>query len=127
LKVLMDASALLAPFQLGIDFERWLGILADSKVEIFVLSGTIEELEALGRSRGKTASDASKALVLARRYGVLPFPNRGGDEGIIEAAKELGCAVATCDKSLKRKLRDLNVPVFSPAGKGKVRVDGLLP
>ncbi|MGQ9514047.1 MAG: type II toxin-antitoxin system VapC family toxin [Thermoproteota archaeon] len=124
----MDTSALLAPFQLGIDFERWIGILVDSKVEIFVLRETLAELEALSSSFGKLGSDASKALVLAGRYRVISSPEPGDvDECLIKAAKRYNCAVATCDRSLKRRLRDLNIPVFSPTDRGKVRVEGLRP
>ena len=125
---MMDTSALLAPFQIGIDFERWIGILVDAKVEFYVLSKTLEELRALSTCSGKLASHASKALALAGRYGVLPSPDIcKGDECLIKAAKERGCAVATCDRSLRKRLRDLNIPVFSPTGRGKIRVDGLLP
>jgi rRNA-processing protein FCF1 len=124
----MDASALLAPFQLGIDFERWIRILVDSKVEISVLSKTLAELEKLSRSSSKLASDASKALVLAGRYRVIQSSDlEDGDECLINAAKRYNCAVATCDRSLRKKLRDLNIPVFSPTDRGKIRVEGLRP
>jgi rRNA-processing protein FCF1 len=124
--VLMDASALLAPFQLGIDFERWINMLVDAKVRFYVLEDTLRELRSLSTSSGKIASEAKEALRLAERYEAVPGASeRRGDEGLIEAAMKHGYAVATCDRSLRARLRDLKVPVFSPTGRRRARVEGL--
>jgi len=125
--ILMDSSALLAPFQLGVDFERWIEILVDSKVQFYVLDDTLRELRALSMSSNKIASEAKEALKLAERYETIPsVSDVKGDEGLIEAALKLGYAVATCDSALRARLRDLNIPVFSPTGRRRARVEGLL-
>jgi len=124
--VLMDASALLAPFQLGLDFERRIEDLVDSKIRFCVLEDTLRELRSLSTSSGKVASEARKALKLAERYRLVQnSSDKGGDEGLIESALKLHYAVATCDSALKARLRDLNIPVFSPTGRRRARVDGL--
>jgi len=123
----MDASALLAPFQLGLDFKRWIEDLADSKVQFYVLEDTLRELRSLSTSSGKVASEARKALKLAGRYRVVPNASgKRGDEGLIESALKLCYAVATCDSALRARLRDLNIPVFSPTGRRRARVDGFI-
>lgn len=124
--VLMDASALLAPFQLGLDFERRIGDLVDSKVQFYVLEDTMRELRSLSETTGRVASEAKKALKLAERCRLVQYSSgKGGDEGLIESALKLRYAVATCDSALRARLRDLNIPVFSPTGRRRVRVDGL--
>jgi len=125
--ILMDASALLAPFQLGLDFERWIEDLADSKVQFYVLEDTMRELRSLSTSSGKIASEAREALKLAKRYRLVPnVSGKRGDEGLIESALKLCYAVATCDSDLRARLRVLNIPVFSPTGRRKARVEGLI-
>jgi len=125
--VLMDASALLAPFQLGIDFERRIEELANSKVQFYVLEDTLRELRTLSASSGRVASEARDALKLAERYRVVPnASDKRGDEGLIESALKLRYAVATCDSDLRGRLRDLNIPVFSPTGRRRARVEGFI-
>jgi rRNA-processing protein FCF1 len=127
LAVLMDASALLAPFQLGLDFERWTTLLCDPPVKFYVLEDTLMELRSISESTGKAATAAKEAFKLAQRYDVLPYSGRKGDDGLIEAALRFGLALATCDSALRGRSRDLNIPVLSPTGRRKVRIEGLLP
>lgn len=120
--VLMDASALLAPFQIGLDFEWWIGELLGGAL-ICVSEDAVRELQALRASGGaKVSREAGAALELAKHYNIVPSEGRG-DRGILEMAKRRGWAVATCDLSLRDALLREGVPVLSPEG-GRVSVRG---
>ncbi len=111
--VLLDANALVMPFQFGInldtELERMLG-----NPEVFVPSSVMEELKVLGRR---------DALQLAARYTVIQV-NKRRDDGILEAAEKTGGAVVTNDKKLIDRLRKKNVPVISLRSKSHLELIG---
>jgi len=49
------------------------------------------------------------------------------DDAIVKASQKLGAVVATTDIALKKRLRDINVPVVYLRDKSKLEVDGIEP
>lgn len=103
--VILDANALLAPFQFGIHLERELDRLLGS-YEIVVPASVIRELEKLDNPHTKAA------LSLAGRYTI--GENKGvGDAVIVALAIKLNAYVVTNDRPLGKFLRKKGLGVIS--------------
>lgn len=102
--VVLDANALLLPFQfkINIDLEikRLLG-----ETEVLVPSSVIDELA------GIRDGDARAALSLAAKYRRIEV-EKTRDEGVLEAALKHDAAVITNDRRLIEILRTHSVPVI---------------
>ncbi|OYT66439.1 hypothetical protein B6U74_00755 [Candidatus Bathyarchaeota archaeon ex4484_205] len=124
LKVLLDASILLAPFQLNINFEEWIMKLYGGQIEFYILENTLEELRRLSSRETSVGKYAKTVLSYSSKFKVLPKISYEGDEALVKAALRYGMAVATCDQALRKRLIKLKIPVFSIQG-NIMRVDGL--
>lgn len=130
LKVILDSNALFVPFQFKIDLISELDDLLKRRYELILLSPVKQELEALA-SKGspKMRKMASSALKLAEKCtGVeLKVPETAlVDDAIIEAAEDFGAVVFTNDRQLRRRLRDISVPVIYLRQKSRLAIDGLV-
>ena len=109
--VVLDANALMMPFQfninLDLELERLLG-----PCEVLVPSSVIRELEGMQRRE----KHAKAALALAEKYEEIETSGRG-DQGVIDAASSEGGVVVTNDKELIRALKDAGMPVIRMRGK----------
>jgi len=97
-RVILDSNFLFIPFQFKIDIIEELESLT-GKLDVVVLSTTIEELQRLSR-RGsdKTRRSALSALKLTERCIVVNIergPTETYDDVILRKAKEWNCAAAT--------------------------------
>lgn len=117
--VLLDANALLMPFQFPVDIESELCRLL-GRYEIAVPSSVLEELGRLAR----TKREAKAALKLAERYRVVEASGRR-DPAILRLARELGAIVLTNDKRLRRQLRAAGIPVIHLRGLSQLEGEGL--
>ena len=130
LKVILDSNALFVPFQFKIDLISELDNLLERRYELILLSPVKQELEALA-SKGspKMRKAASCALKLAEkcRQIELKVPETTlVDDAIIEAAKDFRAMVFTNDRQLRRRLRDISVPVIYLRQKSRLAIDGLV-
>lgn len=102
--VVLDANALLMPFQfrvnIDIELKRLLG-----DVPVFVPSSVLGELA------GLVDKNAKAALSLARRYGIVETELRG-DDAVLDIAERRSAAVLTNDRDLIRRLRERRIPVI---------------
>jgi rRNA-processing protein FCF1 len=119
LLVLLDANALMMPFQFSVDIEGELTRLL-GKYEIAVPSSVLEELRRLAR----TKREARAALRLAERYTVIQTTGRR-DPALLKLARELGAAVLTNDKRLREQLRSAGIPVIFLRGRSQLDGEGL--
>jgi len=122
--VLLDSSALLAPFEMGIDFVRGIFELTGGNVKLLLPFETIVELRRLSASRHKVAGMARLALETVKDIRVLPPTGMDCDDSLVFLAKTYKAAVATADSVLRRRLRALGIPVFYPAGEGRIMEAG---
>ena len=99
--VVLDANALMMPFQFSInidlELERLLGAF-----EMVVPSSVIVELERLATRQN--ASEAKGALRLAAKYRTHAIEGTR-DDAVLAAAVELGAVLLTNDAGLRRRAR----------------------
>jgi len=130
IKVILDSNFLMIPFQFKIDIFQEIEYLLQKKVDFVVPSAVKSELTGISARGGEGAPEASLALQLASRCRVVDVtlaPQETVDDAILKASQRLGAVVATTDIDLKKRLRDINVPVVYLREKSKLEVDGVEP
>jgi len=129
IKVILDANFLFIPFQFQIDIFEELKNLLNQRVEPIVLSSTYEELQKLVKKGSpKIRRQASSALELAKRCEIMDverLPGETNDDVIARFAKVFNCPVATNDRTLKRRLRNMKVAVIYLRQKSRLEMEGV--
>jgi len=126
----LDSNFLMIPFQFKIDVFQEIEYLLQKKVDFVVPSVVKKELTNISSRGGEGAPEASLALQLASRCRVVDVtlePRETADDAILKASQKLGAVVATTDIELKKRLRDINVPVVYLRDKSKLEVEGVDP
>jgi rRNA-processing protein FCF1 len=129
LKVIADSNALFVPLQFKIDIFAELGQLLGRNYELILLSPVKHELEVLTqKSSPKMRKNAAFALTLAEKCTFVKVPEKlePTDDAIVRIAIQWNATVFTNDKVLKRKLRDIRVPVIYVREKSRLEIDGLI-
>jgi hypothetical protein len=106
--VVLDANALMMPFQFGVNMDKELRRLF-GEVPVFVPSSVLGELSNI------VDKNAKAALSLARKYSVVET-ELSGDDAVLTIAKERSAAVVTNDRELIKRLRELGIPVIRLRG-----------
>jgi rRNA-processing protein FCF1 len=130
IKVILDTNFLMIPFQFNIDVFQEIEYLLQKKVDFVVPSSVKSELTGISARGGEGAPEASLALQLASRCRVVEVtlnPGESVDDAIVKASQKLGAVVATTDIELKKRLRDINVPVVYLRDKSKLEIEGMEP
>jgi len=130
LKIILDSNALFVPLQFKIDIFEELKTLLKKKFEPILLSHAQRELEKLAKEGSpKMQKNALYALQLAGKCRLVDV-NKGSvispDDAIIKVAVEWNCPVFTNDRQLRRRLRDINVPVIYVRQKSRLEIEGRL-
>jgi rRNA-processing protein FCF1 len=130
LKIILDSNALFVPLQLKIDIFEELKALLDTNFEPILLSPIKHELEKLSAEASpQTRRDAAYALKLAEECKLVETNEKEHvppDEVILKVAHDWNCPVFTNDRLLRKKLRDINVPVIYVRQKSRLEIDGRL-
>ena len=130
LKVIVDSNALFVPLQFKLDVFTELQRLLNRNFELILLSPVKRELETLAqKSSPKIRKNAAFALSLAEKYmyvKVSEKPKEQTDDVILRVAKAWKVPVFTNDKLLKKKLRDISIPVIYVREKSRLEIDGLI-
>jgi rRNA-processing protein FCF1 len=128
LKIILDSNALFVPLELKLDIFAELQQLLNRNFELILLSPVKRELETLTQKGStKIRKNAAFALELAAKctyVKVSEKPNELTDEAILRVAQAWGAPVFTNDKLLKRKLRDISIPVIYVRAKSRLEIDG---
>ena len=129
-KVILDSNALFVPLQFKIDVFKEITRLLNRNVEFVLLSPVKHELELLGKKDSpKIRKNAQYALKLAEK---CTFANVNSEEGlhiddiILKVAKDWNSPVFTNDMNLRKRLRDISVPVIYVRQKSRLEIDGLI-
>lgn len=122
--VLLDSSALLAPFETGVNFINGIIDLTQGKVIFLVPFETLVELKRLSMGRPKLAGMAELALKVSMRFKTLFPTGMDCDDALVYLAKTYKAVVATADRTLRMRLRALGIPVFHPSGGKEVSGKG---
>jgi uncharacterized protein len=130
LKVIMDSNTFFLPLQFKIDVFEELKRLLNRNVEFVLLSPVKRELEMLAtKDSPKIRREALFALKLAEKCKYVPVKNDEKlttDDALVEIAKKWSSPVFTNDIQLKKKLRDISVPVIYVRQKSRLYIDGLI-
>ena len=130
LKVILDANALFVPLQFKIDIFSDLKRLLNRSFEAILLSPVKRELEALAKKGApKLRKNAAYALELAAKCKYVEIDASiaaSTDDIILKIAKEWGAPVLTNDRPLRKRLRDISVPVIYVRQKSRLEIDGLI-
>lgn len=128
LRIILDSNALLVPLQLKIDIFEGLKTLLDMNFEPVLLSPNRRELERLASNGSpQMRKKATYALKLAEKCKSIEVGEEGKvspDNVIIKVAGKWKCPVFTNDRQLRKKLRDINVPVIYVRQKSRLEIDG---
>ena len=131
LRVILDSNALFVPLQFKIDIFEELQTLLNIKFEPVMLSPIKRELQKISESGSpKMRRSASYALKLAEKclfFEVKEKVERSPDDVIVEMAKEWRCPVFTNDRALRKRLRNISVPVIYVRQKSRLEIDGRIP
>ena len=129
LKVILDSNALFVPLKFKIDIFEETRRLLNRNVEFVLLSPVKRELELLAaKDSPKTRREAAYALRLAQKCKNVAVEAEGlaVDDVIVRVAKSWSSVVFTNDRQLKKRLRDISVPVIYVRQKSRLDVDGLI-
>ncbi len=129
-KVILDSNALFVPLQFRIDIFDCLEKLLERNYELILLSPIKRELEALvKRGSPKMRKNASYALKFAEKCKYVEVDASASalaDDVIVEIAKEWKSPVFTNDRQLRKRLRDISVPVIYVRQKSRLEIDGMI-
>ena len=124
----MDSNFLLVPSQFRLDIFEELTALLGQRIDPVVLSPTYEELVKMGeRGAPKMRRYASLALMLTKKCRLVPVERsaeESTDDVITRIAAEWKTPVATNDRDLRRRLRDVGVAVIYLRQKSRLEIDG---
>ncbi|MBS7636745.1 hypothetical protein KEJ37_05360 [Candidatus Bathyarchaeota archaeon] len=128
LKVILDSNVLFVPLKFKIDIFEELRNLLKSNVEFVLLSPVKRELETLAaKGSPKTRKEAAYALRLAEKCKFVDLGESCGassDDAIVKVAGEWKTPVFTNDRTLRKRLRDINVPVIYVRQKSRLEIEG---
>ncbi len=129
LKIILDSNALFAPSKFKIDIFEETKRLLNRNVEFVLLSPVKRELELLAaKDSPQVRREAVYALQLAekcRYVAVEAGQDEETDDIVVRVAKKWGSPVFTNDLQLKKRLRDISVPVIYVRQKSRLDIDGL--
>ena len=128
-KVILDSNAFFSSLQFRIDIFEETRRLLKRNIEFILLSSVKRELETLASNKGtKERKQAGYALKLAERCSFVKVDDHGegADEVIIRKAEEWKALVFSNDRLLKKKLRDISIPVIYVRQKSRLDIDGLI-
>jgi rRNA-processing protein FCF1 len=130
LKIILDSNALFTPLELRIDIFEEIHRLLNRNVEFIVISPVKSELEILAnKSSYKLRQQANFALKLSEKCKMVPVTvsdRLTTDDAIVEVAKKWNSPVFTNDSQLRKRLRDISLPVIYVRQKSRLEIDGLI-
>jgi len=128
MKVILDSNFLFIPSQFQVDIFEELPKLLDQRFDPIILSSTrIELLKKIKKGSPKMRKRASLALELAERCHLVDVEQgfeETSDDVIVRVATEWKCPVATNDRLLRKRLRDISVPVIYLRQKSRLEMEG---
>ena len=129
LKIILDSNAFFTQLELKIDIFEETKRLLNRNLDFILLSPVKKELELLTAKKSpKTRREANYALKLAEKCRLVVVKNKeklSTDDVIIKVSKAWNSPVFTNDRQLRKKLKDISVPVIYVRQKSRLDIDGL--
>ncbi|MGA3058852.1 MAG: PIN domain-containing protein [Candidatus Bathyarchaeia archaeon] len=130
LKIILDSNALFVSLKFKLDIFVEAERLLNRNVDFILLSPVKHELDLLAtKDSPKIRKKASYALKLAEKCKYVKVDEDeklSTDDAIAKVAKAWSSPVFTNDRQLRRKLRDISVPVIYVRQKSRLEIDGLI-
>ena len=130
LKVILDSNAFFIPLEFRIDIFGEVERLLNRRVDFVLLSPVKRELEILSsKDSSKIRRQAIFAFKISEKCIYVPIEEAEKittDDAIIKVAKAWNCPVFTNDSQLRKRLRDISVPVIYLRQKSRLVIDGLI-
>jgi rRNA-processing protein FCF1 len=129
LKIILDSNALFVPLEVKLDIFEALRVLLSRNIEFVLLSPVKHELKMLASEGApKLRRQATFALRLAEKCRLVVVEDHSEmvDDIILRIAQSWGVPVFTNDRLLRRRLRDISVPVIYLRQKSRLDIDGLI-
>jgi rRNA-processing protein FCF1 len=128
MRIILDSNALFVPLKFRIDIFEELKTLLNRSFEPVLLQPVKKELEKLAAEGApKVRKEAAYALKLAEKCTLIDVGDEfsgSPDDAIVKVAGEWKCPVFTNDGELRRRLRDISVPVIYVRQKSRLEIDG---
>ena len=128
IKVIFDSNFLFIPSQFQLDIFEGLTNLLNQRFEPILLSPTYKELLKIAeKGAPKIRQQASLALKIAEKCRIIRVKkvfNETHDDVIVRVASKWKCPVATNDRELRKRLRNLGVPVIFLRQRRRLELDG---
>ena len=128
MKVVLDSNFLFIPSQFQVDIFEELSKLLNQRFDPIILSSTrMELLKKMKKGSPTMRKKASLALELAERCHLVDVKQDSeetSDDVIVRVAAEWKCPVATNDRMLRKRLRNINVPVIYLRQKSRLEMEG---
>jgi hypothetical protein len=130
LKIILDSNALFVQLELKIDIFEETKRLLNRNLDFVLLSSVKRELELLAtKNSPKTRREATYALKLAEKCRLVAVENPeklSTDDVIVKVSKAWDSPVFTNDRQLRKRLKDISVPVIYVRQKSRLDIDGLI-
>jgi hypothetical protein len=130
LKIILDSNALFVPLEFKIDIFAEVERLLNRNVAFILLSPVKRELEILANKESpKIRREATYALKFAEKCKYVAIDSdekMRTDDIIVKVAMAWSSPVFTNDSQLRRRLRDISVPVIYVRQKSRLEIDGLI-
>lgn len=128
LKVILDANFFFVPSQFNLDIFEELKNLINQRFDPILLSSTLKELQGLAESDSpKERKQAQLALRFAEKCRDVPVEKASDetyDDVIVRVAAAWKSPVATNDRELRKRLRNVGVPVVFLRQKHRLELEG---
>jgi len=127
-KVILDSNFLFVPSQFQLDIFEELGKLLGQQFDPILLSPTKNELQEITKKGSpKMRRQASLALKFAEKCRLVPVDKglkEAHDDVIVRVAAEWKCPVATNDRELRKRLRNIGIPVIFLRQRRRLELEG---
>jgi rRNA-processing protein FCF1 len=128
LEVILDANFFFVPSQFNLDIFEELRNLLNQRFDPILLSSTHKELQGLAESDSpKERKQAQLALKFAEKCRAVPVEKASDetyDDVIVRVAAAWKSPVATNDRELRKRLRNVGVPVVFLRQKHRLELEG---
>jgi len=126
-KIILDSNAFFVPIYFKIDIFREIKQLLNRNIELILISPIKQELELLIEKKKNKKAIFALQLALKCKYIELDVAKDSLiDDIIVEKANEWKAVVFTNDRMLKKRLRNISVPVVYVRQKSFLEIDGMI-
>ncbi len=122
--VILDSSAVLMIFEFSVDLEAELTRLL-GRHKVVIPKSVFDELRFLSQQQdGRRRQIAKAAMQFIKKFEIVNTKIEYADDAIFNLAKETDWVVVTNDKELRKRLRNVLLPVIFLRGKKTLMLEG---